>query len=69
MTANYHHPARPDWVPDELYPFADRYIEIDGNLVHYVDQGEGPVLLMVHGNPDWSFLYRDVILGLHDTFR
>ncbi len=63
------HPPRPDWVPDELYPFEDRYLEVDGHLIHYVDDGEGPLLLMVHGNPDWSFLYRDIILGLRDTFR
>lgn len=30
-------PERPDWVPTDLYPFEDRWAEIDGNLVHYVD--------------------------------
>jgi haloalkane dehalogenase len=37
--------------------------------VHYVDEGTGPVLLMVHGNPTWSFLFRHLILRLRDRFR
>jgi haloalkane dehalogenase len=61
--------ARPEWVPDGLYPFADRYIELDGARVHYVDEGEGPPLLFLHGNPTWSFLYRELIAGLRDRFR
>ena len=62
-------PARPAWVPGELYPFTDRYVEIDGNLVHYVDEGVGPPLLLLHGNPSWSFGYREVIRLLADEFR
>jgi len=62
-------PTRPDWVPDSLYPFEDRYAEIDGATIHYVDEGDGPPLLLLHGNPTWSFLYREVILGLRDRFR
>ena len=61
--------TRPDWVSDELFPFESRFIDIDGHVLHYVDEGEGPVLLMVHGNPTWSFLYREVIEGLRDGFR
>lgn len=62
-------PTRPSWVPDQLYPFEDRWADIDGNLVHYVDEGAGPPLLLLNGNPSWSFGWRDVILGLRDTFR
>src|SRR5947208_3501095 len=61
--------ARPEWVPETLYPFEDRYAEIGGGRVHYVDEGSGPPLLLLHGNPTWSFLYRDVIKGLRDGFR
>ena len=61
--------ARPAWVPDDLYPFRDRWTEIDGNLVHYVDEGTGPPLLLLNGNPSWSFGWRDVILALRPTFR
>ena len=60
---------RPDWVSDDLYPFEDRWAEIDGATVHYVDEGAGRPILMVHGNPTWSFLYRDVIRGLAGEFR
>jgi haloalkane dehalogenase len=52
-----------------LYPFEDRYVDIDGARVHYVDEGTGPTLLLLHGNPTWSFLYRDVIKGLRDRLR
>ncbi|HEX2058810.1 MAG TPA: alpha/beta fold hydrolase [Actinomycetota bacterium] len=61
--------TRPSWVPDHLYPFESRYLDVDGGRVHYVDEGEGPVLLFLHGNPTWSFLYRNVVLGLRDSFR
>jgi len=60
---------RPPWVDAELYPFESRFIELDGNSVHYVDEGSGPILLMLHGNPTWSFEYRDVIDSLRDRFR
>ena len=60
---------RPAWVPDDLYPFESRFAEAGGARVHYVDEGEGPTLLLLHGNPTWSFLYRDVIAGLRDRFR
>ena len=62
-------PERPAWVPDELYPFEDRWAEIDGNLVHYVDEGEGTPILLLNGNPSWSFGWRDVILGLRNRYR
>ncbi|BBX46873.1 haloalkane dehalogenase [Mycobacterium cookii] len=60
---------RPAWVDDTLFPFTSRFLEIDGNTVHYVDEGRGPILLMLHGNPTWSFVYRDVISQLSATFR
>ena len=60
---------RPDWVDDELFPFESRFVELDGAHVHYVDEGAGPTLLMLHGNPTWSFLYREIIASLRDRFR
>jgi len=60
---------RPAWVDDELYPFKSRFVELDGSVVHYVDEGSGPILLMLHGNPFWSFQYREVITALRDRFR
>ena len=60
---------RPSWLPDTLYPFEDRYADVAGCVVHYVDEGSGPPLLLLHGNPTWSFLYRNVIAGLRDRYR
>lgn len=57
------------WVDDELFPFESRFVAIDGHTVHYVDEGSGPTLLLLHGNPTWSFVYRDVIRTLRDEFR
>lgn len=44
-----------------LYPFESRFIDRHGLRLHYVDQGSGDPLVMVHGNPSWSFLFRDLI--------
>ena len=59
----------PPWVPHDLYPFESRYADVGGARVHYVDEGTGPPLLLLHGNPTWSFLYRDIIRGLRDRYR
>ncbi len=53
----------------DLYPFHSHYLDINGHRMHYVDEGEGPAILMLHGNPTWSFYYRDLIRGLRDRFR
>ncbi|MBW1990306.1 MAG: alpha/beta fold hydrolase, partial [Deltaproteobacteria bacterium] len=37
--------------------------------MNYVDEGQGPLLLMLHGNPTWSYLYRHMIAQLSDDFR
>jgi pimeloyl-ACP methyl ester carboxylesterase len=55
-------PALPAWL-DATLP-ARRVAVIDGHAVHFLDQGEGPATLLVHGNPTWSFLWRKVIRGL-----
>lgn len=61
--------VRPVWLTRELFPFESRFVEIDGHRVHYIDEGSGDVLLMLHGNPTWSFLYRGLIAKLSDRFR
>ncbi|MEA2436283.1 MAG: haloalkane dehalogenase [Thermoleophilaceae bacterium] len=60
---------RPDWVDSELYPFQDHWADVGGCSVHYVDEGSGPPLLMLHGNPTWSFTWREVIKGVRDRYR
>lgn len=51
------------------YPFKSRFLDLDGHRLHYVDEGSGPAVLMVHGNPTWSFFYRDLIKELSATHR
>lgn len=59
-----------DFEPDrKLYPFESRWFESSVGPIHYVDEGEGRPLVLFHGNPDWSFLYRDIIVQLRDRFR
>lgn len=53
----------------ELYPFESRFIELDSNRLHYLDEGQGESLLMLHGNPTWSFYYRNLIKGLRSQYR
>jgi cis-3-alkyl-4-acyloxetan-2-one decarboxylase len=53
----------------ETYPFTSRYLDIDGQRMHYVDEGEGPLVVCAHGNPTWSFYYRELIKGLKDRCR
>jgi haloalkane dehalogenase len=52
-----------------LYPFSSKYIKIKGLDYHYVDEGKGEPLVMVHGNPTWSFYFRRLIEGFSDRFR
>ena len=58
----------PDWVA-ERFPVTHRFLEVDGHTVHYVDEGAGPPLLLLHGNPTWSYLYRGIIERLRSSFR
>ena len=60
---------RPAWVDDELLPFESRFVTVGRHTIHYLDEGEGPLLLLYHGNPTWSFHYRAVIKGLRAEFR
>jgi haloalkane dehalogenase len=62
-------PTRPPWIPEQLYPFESRFAEVGGSRIHYIDEGSGPTLLLLHGNPTWSFLYREIVIGLRDRFR
>ncbi|PSO97058.1 MAG: alpha/beta hydrolase [Cyanobacteria bacterium SW_6_48_11] len=59
----------PEWLHTQEFPFKSRFVEIDCHLIHYVDEGSGSTLLLLHGNSTWSFLYREIIKGLRDDFR
>ncbi len=60
--------GRPDWLPRERYPFEVRYLGHGAETVAYLDEGTGPVLLLVHVGL-WSFVWRDLIVDLRDTHR
>ena len=62
--------ARPGWVSDELFPFESRFLATaDGHRLHYVEEGSGPAIVFVHGNPSWSFEFRHLIEGLRSEYR
>lgn len=61
--------ARPAWVDARLFPFSSHFTFVDGCRIHYIDEGSGPTLLLLHGNPTWSFLYRGIIEQLREHFR
>lgn len=59
----------PFQVPARLFPVEHRFLDLDGARIHYVDEGAGETLLLLHGNPSWSFLYRKIIASLKADFR
>jgi pimeloyl-ACP methyl ester carboxylesterase len=52
-----------------LYPFAGKFFNRGGLRLHYLDEGQGEAVVMVHGNPTWSFYYRQLALALRGTHR
>ncbi|WDG16785.1 alpha/beta fold hydrolase [Microbacterium sp. Clip185] len=65
--------VRPSWVDRDEYPFSSAIANVGGHRIHYVDTAapgqSGPTLLFLHGNPTWSFVYRDVIRALPASVR
>lgn len=51
------------------YPYKPNYIDIGSFKMHYVDQGEGEPIVMVHGDPTWGYLWRKFIPSLSETHR
>lgn len=51
------------------YPFTSNYFTIDRHRLHYIDEGEGPVVVLIHGNPTWSYYYRNLIQKLRSGHR
>lgn len=52
-----------------LYPFESKWIKIKGNKIHYIDEGQGEVILFVHPPMTSSFMYRNMIKQLKINFR
>ena len=51
------------------YPFQSRWLDLEAYRLHYIAEGSGPPLLMVHGNPTWSFLWRHLVRDLRFDYR
>lgn len=51
------------------YPFESNVLDLDGLRFHFIDEGMGPPILFVHGNPTWSFAWRNLVKGLSGTHR
>jgi cis-3-alkyl-4-acyloxetan-2-one decarboxylase len=58
---------RDDWR--SLYPFESHWLSIQGLRYHYLDEGQGPALVLLHGNPTWSFYWREMVLALRGKYR
>lgn len=54
-------------LPD--FPFTPNYLDIGGARVHYIDEGDGEIILCLHGEPTWSYLYRKMIPILRKKHR
>ncbi len=57
------------WLDRQAYPFTHKYFDVENHKMHYVDEGQGPTILFVHGTPSWSFDYRHLISKLSTDFR
>jgi haloalkane dehalogenase len=62
-------PARKFSVDPNEYPFTSRWLERSGSWMHYLDEGRGTPVLLLHGNPTWSYLYRNIIKALRGEAR
>jgi len=56
-------------IPGHLYPFEKHWPELDDLRLHFLDEGSGEPVVAVHGNPTWSFYYRDLVRELRDDYR
>lgn len=54
---------------EKVYPFKSNFLQLGDHNLHYVDEGEGRPILMLHGNPTWSFYYRNLIQTFSPKFR
>ena len=52
-----------------LYPFAAHYRTVNGVRLHFVDEGTGDPVVLLHGDPAWGFLYRNFIPRLARGYR
>jgi len=51
------------------YEFTHHYADLGGMRMHYLDEGRGETVVMLHGNPNWSYYYRNLVVALRDRYR
>ncbi|MBB1477082.1 alpha/beta fold hydrolase [Shewanella sp. 5S214] len=54
---------------DNLLPFKRHFLDRNGNKLHYINEGQGEPVVMVHGNPSWSYYYRNLVSALSDSHQ
>lgn len=59
----------PAWLDRRLYPFSPKLFETMEGTLSYLDEGSGPVVVLVHGTPSWSFEFREVVRDLARDHR
>ena len=59
----------PDWLDRDAYPFDPHTFDSADGRMRYLDEGDGPAVLLVHGTPTWSFLWRRLVPQLSRTHR
>jgi haloalkane dehalogenase len=57
------------WLDQDEYPFQNHYFELPMGDMHYLDEGKGDPLVMVHGNPGWSFEFRTIVKEMSKKYR
>lgn len=62
-----HDLLHPTWIDRSAFPFAAHTFHHPEGRMHYVDEGSGPVMLFVHGTPEWSFGFRHLIKAFSPT--
>ena len=61
--------SSPEWLDTKEYPFTPHFHTLRAGKMHYIDEGTGETIVMVHGTPTWSFLYRKIIRRLSQKYR
>ena len=67
MVTDSNVPVADDWgIPEAVYPFQGKVLDLGGLRLHYLDEGSGEPVVMLHGNPSWSIYYRKLLLALRN---
>ncbi|MFK7922390.1 MAG: alpha/beta fold hydrolase [Bacteroidia bacterium] len=61
--------SNPQWLDRQAYPFQSHYFQHPDGQIHYLDQGQGTPIVLVHGTPTWSYMFRHLIAPLSENHR